>query len=378
MLRLKDFGSVVEHVYTAAAEPERWRNAIAHLCGLYDAPSAGLTLQDAGGSFGLRTLVGYHPGDDQLYFAQHAAQNLLFDRLAEQGIGRPTPTQRLVDDRALERTAYYAEWLKPRDIQYCLGVVLARERDTVQWLSINRPKSSGGFTSDDVRFLEMLTPHLQRAAILTRRLGALTAAKVAIESILDGMDQALVLLDARGRPLFENRKALSLAALNDGFGLEPRGVSGATVTVTAELTRIVAHAARNLDGLGRRGGTVALPRPSLLRPFIALVTPLAVDLGWQMAACPVVAVLIADPEQSRAVPERVLRVAFGLTHAEAKLAMLVAEGCDLSDAAGRMGIGHETARTHLARTLAKTGTRRQTQLIRLLASIAPSALHQYH
>ena len=61
--------------------------------------------------------------------------------------------------------------------------------------------------------------------------------------------------------------------------------------------------------------------------------------------------------------------AFGLTRTEAVLVSHLEQDIALTDAAGRMKISFETARTHLKRVLAKTQTRRQQELLTLLQRI---------
>jgi DNA-binding CsgD family transcriptional regulator len=64
-----------------------------------------------------------------------------------------------------------------------------------------------------------------------------------------------------------------------------------------------------------------------------------------------------------------MRQLYGLTPAEARVANLLLEGLEVREAAERLGITLETARFHLKRVLAKTGTRRQTELLRLMLSL---------
>ena len=52
-----------------------------------------------------------------------------------------------------------------------------------------------------------------------------------------------------------------------------------------------------------------------------------------------------------------------------RLADLLLEGLEISEAAGQMSMAVETARSHLKRIMAKTGTRRQVELMRLMLSL---------
>lgn len=58
---------------------------------------------------------------------------------------------------------------------------------------------------------------------------------------------------------------------------------------------------------------------------------------------------------------------FGLTTAEHRLLKLLFDGMSLARAAASLGVARTTARTHLQRIFDKTGRRRQSDLVRLVA-----------
>jgi len=55
--------------------------------------------------------------------------------------------------------------------------------------------------------------------------------------------------------------------------------------------------------------------------------------------------------------------------AEGRIALSLLEGSSLAEAAELNGVGVETARSQLKRVFLKTGTRRQAELVGLLASL---------
>lgn len=57
---------------------------------------------------------------------------------------------------------------------------------------------------------------------------------------------------------------------------------------------------------------------------------------------------------------------FQLTPSEARIAGFIAQGHGLFETAAELGISRNTARTHMKRIYAKTGARRQGDLVRLL------------
>ena len=87
-----------------------------------------------------------------------------------------------------------------------------------------------------------------------------------------------------------------------------------------------------------------------------------------MVPSQIVADLIMDKSIDR------LQSHFGLTPAEARLALHLVTGETLRSAAVKLGISYETARTHLKNIFNKTGTCRQTQLIVIILTVLPDCL----
>ena len=66
-----------------------------------------------------------------------------------------------------------------------------------------------------------------------------------------------------------------------------------------------------------------------------------------------------------------LRSHFGLTPAEARLALHLVAGETLRSAEAKLSITYETARTHLKNIFSKTGTCRQAELVVVLVTALP-------
>ena len=73
-------------------------------------------------------------------------------------------------------------------------------------------------------------------------------------------------------------------------------------------------------------------------------------------------------------PIDLLRRRFGLTPAEAKLALQLVAGEPLRSAAVKLGISYETARTELKNIFNKTGTSRQAELLVVILTALPGCV----
>ena len=73
-------------------------------------------------------------------------------------------------------------------------------------------------------------------------------------------------------------------------------------------------------------------------------------------------------------PIDLLRCHFGLTPAEARLALHLVAGETLRSAAVKLSISYETARTQLKNIFSKTGTCRQAELVIVIVTALPGCV----
>jgi DNA-binding CsgD family transcriptional regulator len=82
-----------------------------------------------------------------------------------------------------------------------------------------------------------------------------------------------------------------------------------------------------------------------------------------------VLLFIVDPANSAGIPLSWMMDGYGLTRAEAKVALAASSGLTIPETASRLGVSQNTIKTHLRRVFAKTGISRQSELARLTAAI---------
>lgn len=139
-----------------------------------------------------------------------------------------------------------------------------------------------------------------------------------------------------------------------------------TEALQAVLTRLLEAAVHG----GRNGGAAAgswmhitsggQPVPLIVMP---LVSRQPVEGPWQLPA----AMLLMGNSESRSVLDAaVLTSLFGLSRKESIIAIRLAAGETLNEIAEREFLSPHTVRVHIRDTLRKTGTHRQSELVRLL------------
>ena len=102
------------------------------------------------------------------------------------------------------------------------------------------------------------------------------------------------------------------------------------------------------------------------RPLVLHTVPIASDVPLG----PGTVLILVDLEVTPRLAPETLQKIFGLTPAEAKLAIEIASGCSLDTIAAGHHVTVATARKQLASVFVKTYTHRQADLVALLARIA--------
>ncbi|HEY0777259.1 MAG TPA: hypothetical protein VGD56_04755 [Gemmatirosa sp.] len=293
-------------------------------------------------------------------------------------------TDALMERRALRRTEFYADWLRPLGIGAGAAAVLLRHGSAQIHLYAVRPRQRGPVAGAQLEALTLLLPHLTAALGTTLRLVGMGALRDGYADVVSRAPGGVILVDAAARVCVANRAAERLLAVADGLSVEPARFAShgrlraATPAATAALHRLVAEAAGT--ALSSRGGSLALPRPSGEPPLAAHVAPLSpgatASAHWLQplepdAARAVAVVFIAnltataDPAAAAVAGAR-LQAVYGLTPAEAIVAVAVAQGEGLATVAAANRVVLATVRTQAQHAYRKTGVRGQAGLARLV------------
>jgi DNA-binding CsgD family transcriptional regulator len=214
--------------------------------------------------------------------------------------------------------------------------------------------------------LETLAPHLRRAAAIQDLLSRTRATTESLGAAVAAAGFAAFLLTADCRVLFANAKAEDLIRREIGLRYERGRLVVATPSLTTRLHALARDGAQPDRADGDIGGTLELPSGENRPPLIAHVFPLAAKRMVSIFDIdrPSSAVVVVDPSAGFGAQIRRFGARFGLTPAETRVLGEIIGGNGLPAAAARLKISRTTARTHAYRILEKTGTNRQTELLR--------------
>ncbi|MCC6765897.1 MAG: helix-turn-helix transcriptional regulator [Deltaproteobacteria bacterium] len=244
-----------------------------------------------------------------------------------------------------------------------LGVAtLATDERATAVLVLARARATGPFTAVDLRRAEALAGDLRPAFATARRIEALTRERDALAAVLDRLPLGVALLARDGRVTRSNAAARAMTAAGDGILVE-RGLLAATGDAdTTRLRRAVrevtyGNAPILMPITRRRGGS----------PYFVRLARLPTEGPESTDDAPVTVAIVADPDGDLAEVAPVLRELYGLTPAEADVALRLLAGARVETMARALGVSVNTIRTHLKRTFSKLGVASQNELTRVLA-----------
>ncbi len=211
--------------------------------------------------------------------------------------------------------------------------------------------------------------HITWAVRINRRLWDLELEHLAPAEQFEALRHGALLLDASARVVRANGAAKAM--LDDGDGIVLRNGRLFASDGSDELQELVSLCARRYGAPGSPGYELRLPRIPPDSQLHVTVTPLGLPTRlaaspWLGVGVPVAFVTMSDPDAVARRRHSELCQRYNLTGKEAALATEILKGDGRAAAARRCNISEMTAKTYLANIFAKTGTRRQAELVRLL------------
>jgi DNA-binding CsgD family transcriptional regulator/PAS domain-containing protein len=263
----------------------------------------------------------------------------------------------------------YQQFLKPVDVLHALGADIHTDDGVECRFRVSRSHAEVNFDESDKAICTALLPHLKRAVQIHSQLDLIESERKLLAGTVDRMLVGTIILDERGAILKTNDIAREMIRAGDSIREVSGGLQAVSATENRELQRLIKQAlGGNITDAPAIIEAMSINRPSgrgKLGVLIRSNPPAEWSEGQRR---PSVAVFIRDPERRSEASVEMVRRLFDLTAAEASLAIALANGFTLEDAAVQLGIRKNTARAHLRSIFSKIGITRQTTLVRTLLS----------
>jgi DNA-binding CsgD family transcriptional regulator/PAS domain-containing protein len=327
---------IIELFYRAILDPSHWSEALQRVAGLMHCESASIILYDRNsGQAALSHSFGTAEETPAAYHAYYCTCDPGPDAIRQVEVG---------------------DW-------YRLVVTHGVEGG----LSLQRAIGRRPFDQTDMELASGIIPHLQRVMAIHMKLQAAAHREACLNCMIDSINFAMLSVDRQAKVLHLNAAAERLIQQHGVIDVTSGELAMAGIAPHC-LLQMIARACGEPPQAG-----IEMLRDELGFPCMQLVvTPLAQEEagGVSELGGPYALVVLKPLDAAGSVSEPLLHELYGLTPAESRLSVLLLQGASVREAAELACVSLNTVRTQLKSVFAKTGTRRQADLVRKLSLLS--------
>ena len=283
--------------------------------------------------------------------------------------GRLTPVRSLSTESERKTSVVYNELLPRMQARDGLTVCLdGPDASRIVW-TLGDPVDRDGWTSERVETIGRLLPHLRQFVRVRLALAGAGALGASLVELLDNVRAGVIQLDRRARLIAANDRARALLRSRDGLWDRDGHLRASLPKDDAALQRLLARALPLPAGSGE-GGSMLVGRPDTRSRLVLHVSPVH-DPGMESRKSRIATLVLAvDPADRAGIDPGRVGKALGLTRAESRVAVSLAEGKTIDDIARETERSRTTVKWHIRHIYAELGVSRQIELAQLVTSLA--------
>ena len=374
MNRQESFDRILQSLHAAAFRDARW-------------PAASALIDESIGVNGTFLVVADGATQNDVLFAQLCSRGERHRDLEREYYGvyypiderlprirtlpdsRLTPVPSLSTEAERKTSVVYNELLPRLHTRDGLVVCLdGPDASRIVW-TLGDPVDRDGWTSERVETIERLLPHLRQFVRVRQALAGAGALGASLVELLDNVRAGVIQLDRRARLIAANDRARALLRSRDGLWDRDGQLRASLPKDDAALQRLLARALP-LPAGSAEGGSMLVSRPETRSPLVLHVSPVH-DPGMESRKSRIATLVLAiDPADRTGIDPARVGKALGLTRAESRVAVSLAEGKTIDDIAAESGRSRTTVKWHIRHIYAELGVSRQIELAHLVTSLA--------
>ena len=380
----QSFSELIGLIHESALAPSLWSSALDRIRDTLHGSAALLfTPRHALASGGIVVANNLSPEVLSRYVANYCQHDVWNQAGIDQK--RFVPGTVLTDEELVPRhqllsSLYYRDFLAPANISRLCTSAIAGLDDPLSMpttISVFGGLTARPFGKPDKDMLGLLVPHLSRALKMMYRLRDTEHRVAATLAALDNLACGILLFDRRGNVVHANLSASELLNENDGLKLSnkldpERRLLASNLPQTNRLTQLVASAISDCAAENcTTSHAMRLPRKSGRPPMLLSISALPRNHEFETAAGQSVAIgFLFDTALSSLPLPRMLVELYGLSPAESRLVTELGRGWTIAEMARHHGVSTETVKCQLKSVFFKTGTHRQSDVVRLSSTMA--------
>ncbi len=363
-MRAEDVADISSHIFSAAIDQRKWADVLKSINKCFPGIRTHIFTQDTviSSTTGFYT-EGYDPALMEQYSSYYADKNSWAPSFSVAPSGSVLSSEAMISKEELVSTEFYNDWIRPQeDIIGGGGAVIERGPTSSALFGGNiREKDRERLEPQWMDFVRLILPMLQSGWRINRLLAA-SEIEMLLPAKARATNAAIILTDQQDRPVYANRAAEEL--LIDGQAV---GFSAAGKLQIAGLTH-------KLDDYlkGEFSSFVEISLVSGCQAWIGKLEPAtfeALDFSFHVEGSSPEKLIVISEKRKKPDHVALLKRAFGMTTAEAQVALLISEGMDINEISELRTVSRNTVRYQVKAALEKVGVRRQTQLALSIAKL---------
>jgi len=260
------------------------------------------------------------------------------------------------------RSPFHQEFLKRYDCERVMLALAPLNDGHTMVLAAARSARRGTFAQTPRCAALACMPHLRAAFDARLHLLRLGTRLRDTQALMDSLDFGVVLLGRGGMILGANTIAARWIARGDGLFERSTRLQFTEPAETARLYAAVNRALRAAADVPVSRWYARVAVPAGVERFVLTVHPLAYS-AYAQPSTPAVVLHIMRPGATLRPRLSTLATVHRWTLTETRCAQRLAEGCTVAALAAEMDLSPHTVRAHLRALFAKTGVRRQAELV---------------
>jgi len=373
MREAEELSQVIGDVYDASLDSALWPTAIESICRYIGAASAGLHSQNSI-SRATDALFWWGRGESapqffKAYVDTYCRINPIFPGVIFFEIEQPVAVPDVISCEEFVQTRFFREWLAPQSLTDGLFSNLEKGLTSCAVFTAMRHAKEGPVDDRMRQRFELITPHVRRAMLIGKVVDLHRVEAATLADTLDELASGMFIVDSNARIIHANVAAHRLIAEADVL----RAPNGrlATVEPKGGQNLLDAFTASQAGDAAIGKGGIAVPLTARTGDrYIAHVLPLTSGARRKagVAYSATAALFIRKADLDLPSPPEAITAQFRLTSAEVRVLFAIVQVGGVPEVAPVLGITEQTVKSHLHRIYEKTETRRQADLVKLVAS----------
>jgi len=272
---------------------------------------------------------------------------------------------RIVPLEELAATRFFADFLTPQQIYHTLHIVIMAGAGKVTRVLLTRPEHEPDFADKDLDTARCFAFHARQAMESYRSVAGQKMIRAGLTEVISDAALGVAILDPPAVIYTTktcDRILASLGAPTAAGSAGSRAIAG-----VIHFPRAVAEAINTHKNGGVRRLIVSTPSRDrdVLVSIKAVVHRSPGHFDKRLLV-----VSFFDLSQRVPIDDELLRSTYDLTASEIRICALLTNGESVESVSEKLGISPNTARTHIKRIFNKTGSARQSELVKLMMNTA--------